>query len=84
MNKACQMVCLELLTATSSPGELVLGLPPGVKMKEILLGVIYRVGTGMGCSWYVWSDACCVDVVCGACMMVYVMCYICVMYIWCV
>lgn len=25
MNKACQMACLELLRATSSPGELVLG-----------------------------------------------------------
>lgn len=44
MNKACQMVCLELLMATSSPGELVLGLPPGVKMKEILLGVIILGG----------------------------------------
>lgn len=40
MNKACQMACLELLMATSSPGELALGFATWGQDVGNIIGVI--------------------------------------------
>lgn len=72
---------------TSSPGELVLWFVTwGQGEENIIGGGGSDTGWVLGwwCSWYMWGDACCVDIVYGTCVMVYVVCYICFMYSWCV